>query len=176
MQLPKSLGSITRTAAGFAPSAWARSLPLWVSGGLVLLLAWQAVQLTWTALGSRGVPPPTDAGPMPAVQRPAAPAVNIGRIVGAHLFGEAGAAGSQETDPTAVAATQMNLVLAGTIAHADPQQGFAIVGESAAAAALRRVTESKRRSRTTSHDSRRASASLRRAACRASSTRAARSW
>ena len=28
----------------------------------------------------------------------------------------------------------MNLVLAGTIAHADPQRGFAIVGESAATA------------------------------------------
>lgn len=134
MQLPKSLGSIARTAAGFTPAAWARSLPLWVSAGLVLLLAWQAVQLTWTALGSRAAPPPADAGPMLAPQGPAMPAVNIGRIVDAHLFGEAGAAGSQETDPTAVAATQMNLVLAGTIAHADPQRGFAIVGESAATA------------------------------------------
>ena len=46
-------------------------------------------------------------------------------------FGIAGATGSEETDPTRVAATQMNLVLVGTIAHADPQQGFAIVGESA---------------------------------------------
>ena len=139
MQLPKSLGSITRTAAGFTPASWARSLPLWVSAGLVLLLAWQAVQLTWTALGSRGTPPPADAGPMPAPQRPSMPALDIGRIVNAHLFGQVGATGSQETDPAAVAATQMNLVLAGTIAHADPQRGYAIVGESAATARVYEV-------------------------------------
>lgn len=134
MQLPKSLGSIARTAAGLTPAAWARSLPLWVSTGLVLLLAWQAVQLTWTALGSRRAQPPTDLAPMPQPQGPATRAVDIGRIVNAHLFGVAGAPGSDETDPAAVAATQMNLVLAGTIAHADPQRGFAIVGESAATA------------------------------------------
>jgi general secretion pathway protein C len=134
MQLPKSLDSITRAAAGLAPAAWARSLPLWVSAGLVLLLAWQAVQLTWTALGSRRAPPPTSLAQAPAPQGPATPAVDVGRIVNAHLFGLAGASGSQETDPTAVAATQMNLVLAGTIAHADPQQGYAIIGDSAATA------------------------------------------
>jgi general secretion pathway protein C len=134
MQLPKSLDSITRTAAGLAPAAWARSLPLWVSAGLVLLLAWQAVQLTWTALGSRSAPPPAGLAQAPAPQVPATPAVDVGRIVNAHLFGLAGASGSQETDPTAVAATQMNLVLAGTIAHADPQQGYAIIGDSAATA------------------------------------------
>ena len=60
--------------------------------------------------------------------------MDIGRIVNAHLFGLAGAPASGETDPASVAATQMNLVLAGTIAHADPEKGFAIVGESAATA------------------------------------------
>jgi general secretion pathway protein C len=134
MQLPKSLGSIARTTAGFTPAAWARSLPLWVSAGLVLLLAWQAVQLTWTALGSRRAPASTAVAPMPQPQGPATAAVDVGRIVNAHLFGVPGASGSDETDPAAVAATQMNLVLAGTIAHADPQRGFAIVGESAATA------------------------------------------
>jgi general secretion pathway protein C len=134
MQLPKSLGSFARTTAGFTPAAWARSLPLWVSAGLVLLLAWQAVQLTWTALGARRAPAPTTVAPTPQPQGPATPAVDVGRIVNAHLFGVPGASGSDETDPAAVAATQMNLVLAGTIAHADPQRGFAIVGESAATA------------------------------------------
>jgi len=134
MQLPKSLGSFAWTSAGSTPAAWARSLPLWVSAGLVLLLAWQAVQLTWTALGARRAPVPTAVAPMPQPQGPSAPAVDVGRIVNAHLFGVPGASGSDETDPSAVAATQMNLVLAGTIAHADPQRGFAIVGESAATA------------------------------------------
>jgi general secretion pathway protein C len=133
MQLPKSLDSIARTAAGFTPAAWARSLPLWVSVGLVLLIAWQAVQLTWTLLGSRQ-PAPVAVDAVPAPQPAAAPRMDIGRIVNAHLFGVPGAPASGETDPTAVAATQMNLVLAGTIAHADPQKGYAIVGESAATA------------------------------------------
>jgi general secretion pathway protein C len=134
MQLPKSLDSIARSAAGFTPAAWARSLPMWVSAGLVLVLAWQAVQLTWTALGSRRAPPPADLAPVPTAAMPARPAVDIGRIVNAHLFGVPGAPASGDTDPASVAATQMNLVLAGTIAHADPEKGFAIVGESAATA------------------------------------------
>jgi len=133
MQLPKSLDSIARTAPGITPAAWARSLPLWGSAALVLLIAWQAVQLTWTVLGSRPASPATvDVAPPPS---PAvAPRVDIGRIVNAHLFGVPGAPASGETDPASVAATQMNLVLAGTIAHADPEKGFAIVGESAATA------------------------------------------
>ena len=134
MQLPRSLDSIARTAAGFTPAAWARSLPMWVSAGLVLLIAWQAVQLTWTILGSRRPPPPTDVAPGQTTALPARPAMDIGRIVNAHLFGVPGAPASGETDPSSVAATQMNLVLAGTIAHADPEKGFAIVGESAATA------------------------------------------
>jgi general secretion pathway protein C len=134
MQLPKSLDSIARTAAGFTPAAWARSLPLWISAGLVLLIAWQAVQLAWTVLGSQRAPPPTDLAAVQAPAPPARPSMDIGRIVGAHLFGVPGAPASGETDPASVAATQMNLVLAGTIAHADPEKGFAIVGESAATA------------------------------------------
>jgi general secretion pathway protein C len=59
--------------------------------------------------------------------------VDLAAIVNAHLFGVAGApAGS--TDPNAVAATQMNLVLVGTIAESDPAKGWAIIGESAASA------------------------------------------
>ena len=65
---------------------------------------------------------------------PSTPAVDVGRIVNAHLFGVAGATGSDETDPAAVAATQMNLVLAGTIAARRPERGFAIIGDSAATA------------------------------------------
>jgi general secretion pathway protein C len=134
MQLTKSLSRITAVAQGAGPTSWAKSLPLWVSVGLVVLIAWQAVQLVWAILGARRaeITVPTAAGGPPP--GPSGPAIDVAGIVNAHLFGVAGASGSTETDPTAVAATQMNLVLVGTIAHADPQQGYAIVGESSATA------------------------------------------
>ncbi len=55
-------------------------------------------------------------------------------IINAHLFGAATAPGAGETDPNSVAATQMSLVLVGTIAEADPGRGYAIIGENAASA------------------------------------------
>ena len=133
MQLPKPLTRFTSAAGGGGPAAWARSLPLWVSVALVLLLAWQAVQLTWTLLGAQRAPastPTTTSAPPPAT----APAIDVNAIVNAHLFGVAGAPDPASTDPSAVAATQMNLVLVGTIAHSDPQRGYAIIGDSAATA------------------------------------------
>ena len=99
-----------------------------------MLLAWQAVQLVWTLLGARPAPAAVSGGPADAPAAQQGPTLDVDGIVNAHLFGIAGASGSEETDPTRVAATQMNLVLVGTIAHADPQQGFAIVGESATTA------------------------------------------
>ena len=136
MQLPKSLASVASSASGLAPAVSARSLPLWVSAGLVLLLAWQAVQLTWTALGARPAPAPARAGPAgaPPPPVPSTATVDVERIVSAHLFGVAGAPAAADADPNAVAATRLNLVLAGTIAHADPKRGYAILGESAAGA------------------------------------------
>jgi general secretion pathway protein C len=65
---------------------------------------------------------------------PAGPAVDVGAIVNAHLFGVAGAPDAAAGDPNAVAATQMALVLVGTIAHGDPARGYAIIGDSAATA------------------------------------------
>lgn len=133
MQLPKSLSRLTSVVEGVGSAAWARSLPLWVSVALVVLLAWQVIQLAWTLLGAERVPPTGPAaGAAPAM--PAGPAIDVGAIVNAHLFGVAGAPDAGATDPSQVAATQMNLVLVGTIAHADPGQGYAIVGESAATA------------------------------------------
>jgi general secretion pathway protein C len=133
MQLPKLLTRFTSAVGGGGPIAWARSLPLWVSVLLVLLLAWQAVQLTWTLLGAQRAPAFVPAGPAaPSVA--GGPAVNLEAIVNAHLFGVAGAPDPASTDPGAVAATQMNLVLVGTIAHTDPQRGYAIIGDSATTA------------------------------------------
>jgi general secretion pathway protein C len=101
---------------------------------MVLLLAWQAVNLVWTVLDARQPPALAAGASAPIAASPAAVAMDVGRIVNAHLFGLAGATDPQDTDPSAVAATQMNLVLAGTIANADPLKGFAILGDSAATA------------------------------------------
>ncbi len=104
-----------------------QSLPWVVSLALVLLLAWQLVQLVWTIMGTQSV----SQAPAPVAGPPAGPAVDLQAITNAHLFGVAGA-NPGSTDPQAVAATQMNLVLAGTIAESDPEKGYAIIGESAA--------------------------------------------
>ena len=133
MQLPNSLSRMTSLAGGTGSAAWARSLPLWISVALVLLLAWQAIQLVWTLLGAQRAPA-GEAGAPVAVQAPVGPAIDVGAIVNAHLFGVAGAPDAGAADPNSVAATQMNLVLVGTIAHADPQNGYAIIGDSAATA------------------------------------------
>jgi general secretion pathway protein C len=130
MQLPKSLSRVSELAGGFRSDDWRNSLPLWVSAGLVLLLAWQLVQLLWTALSAgpaAAIAPPGDARPA----TPAGPAVDITAIVNAHLFGIAPVPGASELDPSAAPATQMSLVLVGTIAQTDPEKGLAIVGESA---------------------------------------------
>jgi general secretion pathway protein C len=132
MQLTQSLSRLASLTEGARSSRWIKSLPLWVSIGLVLLLAWQLVQLGWTTLGVRKLP--AAAGPVSPVTAPAGPAVDLPTLLSAHLFGVAGAPGAGATDPNAVAATQMNLVLVGTIAEADPERGYAIIGENAATA------------------------------------------
>jgi general secretion pathway protein C len=137
MQLPTSVnerfGRIASAALGARADGWQRLLPLAVSALLVVLLAWQLVQLTWALLGARtGTAPPTD-GPG-VVTPPPARAVDVATIVNAHLFGEANAPAAGSTDPNAVAASQMPLVLVGTIANTDPALGYAIIGESATSA------------------------------------------
>jgi general secretion pathway protein C len=62
------------------------------------------------------------------------PSFDLQSILNAHLFGVAGAPDPGATDPNAVAATQMNLVLVGTIAESNPERGYAIIGDSAATA------------------------------------------
>jgi len=137
MQLPLSVnerfGRIASVARGARADGWQKLLPLAVSALLVVLLAWQLVQLTWTLLGARsGVAPTTNA---PAViVPPPARTVDLGAIVNAHLFGEANAPSAGSTDPNAVAASQMPLVLVGTIANTDPALGYAIIGENATSA------------------------------------------
>jgi general secretion pathway protein C len=129
MQLPKSLSRVSDLAHGFRTDDWRDSVPLWVSAGLVLVLAWQLVQLLWTALSAGPaamIAPAGDARP----DAPSGAPIDIPAIVNAHLFGVA--APGAEVDPSAAPATQMSLVLVGTIAQTDPEKGYAILGESPA--------------------------------------------
>src|SRR5574339_272143 len=122
MQLPQSvnarLSRIASVAQGARSEGWQRVLPWAVSALLVVVLAWQLVQLAWALLGARSAAPAgatATSVPAPTAQ----PAVDVGAIVSAHLFGEANAPAGP-TGPNAVAATQMPLVLVGTIARTDP--------------------------------------------------------
>jgi general secretion pathway protein C len=56
-----------------------------------------------------------------------APGVDIGAILNAHLFGQPPASA---VDPAAAPVTAANLVLVGTMAGADPEHGWAILGEN----------------------------------------------
>jgi general secretion pathway protein C len=135
MQLPQSVNArfnrIASAALGARSDGWQKRLPLAVSALLVVLLAWQLVQLAWTLLGAG--PAQGAAVPAPEATAPR-PTLDVNSIVAAHLFGEANAPAAGSVDPNAVAATQMPLVLVGTIAHSDPEKGYAIIGENAAAA------------------------------------------
>src|SRR5512145_2648880 len=86
MQLPQSvnarLSRIASVAQGARSEGWQKLLPWAVSALLVVVLAWQLVQLAWTLLGARAQGPrvtaPTTAG------QAARPAVDVGAIVAAH--------------------------------------------------------------------------------------------
>lgn len=136
MQLPQSVNArfsrIASAAQGARSGGWQKNLPLAVAALLVVLLAWQLVQLAWALLGAR--PGAAPAAPPPVASLPAQPQVNVGVIVNAHLFGQAASPEAGATDPNAVAATQMPLVLVGTVAHTNPELGYAIIGDSAASA------------------------------------------
>jgi general secretion pathway protein C len=137
MQLPRSvnqsLSRIASAAEGARSDGLIKNLPLVVSAVLVVLLAWQLVQLGWALLGARSNQAALAANGSPSGS-PAGPpsrTVDIDGIVNAHLFGEATAPGAGETDPNSVAASQMPLVLVGTIANTNPELGYAIIGDSA---------------------------------------------
>lgn len=135
MPLPQSVNErfsrIASVAQGARTDGWQKLLPLAVSALLVVLLAWQLVQLGWALLAAKSgvVQTPVAAAPAAA---PAAQTVDIASIVNAHLFGQANAPAN--TDPNAVAASQMPLFLVGTIANTDPTLGYAIIGDSPATA------------------------------------------
>ena len=100
--------------------------PMLAMIAFIIVLAAQAASLLWRLVSPAGDP----ASGLPALAIGEAPAVDLTSIVNGHLFGIAAISG----DPSAAPATTANLVLAGTLAGSDPEQGWAIVGASAQAA------------------------------------------
>ena len=130
MQIPKPLSRLVPAAGALRADNWQQFLPYWVSAVLAVVLAWQVVQLVWKLLGAQSAPEPAAVtAPNQSQTAAAARRFDIASIVDAHLFGVAAAPG--DLDPSAAPATQMSLVLAGTIAQTDPAQGIAIIGDSA---------------------------------------------
>jgi general secretion pathway protein C len=68
---------------------------------------------------------------------PARAPLDLAAVLNAKLFGNAAA--PTAGDPSLAPPSSVPMVLAGVLADPDPQKGFAIIGESAAAAKLRRV-------------------------------------
>lgn len=83
--------------------------------------------------------PPAASAPNAALgpPTPSAAPVDVAGILEAKLFGASGA--TPAPDVSTAPPTSIPLVLAGVLAAPDPQRGFAIIGESAAAAKLRVV-------------------------------------
>ena len=123
MQLVDRIVAPFRGAEGALPRGLVAAAPALLTVVLVIVLAAQLASLLWRVIGSNGA----DALLSPAVDVEAAPAVDLGSIVNAHLFGVASMTG----DPAAAPATSANLALAGTLAGFDPEQGWAIIGASA---------------------------------------------
>ncbi|MFI4869674.1 MAG: type II secretion system protein GspC [Steroidobacterales bacterium] len=100
---------------------------------LLLALGVDSALILTRALGhGPDLPPPSLAGP-PALVRPGVnPALQLGIIVNARLFGAAPVVAGGSDAPT----TTMPLILAGVIADPDPGKGVAIIGENAAAGKL----------------------------------------
>jgi general secretion pathway protein C len=132
MQILKSLTRLLPAGVALRPDNWQQLLPYGVSALLAVVLAWQTVQLGWKLLGAEPTIAPAVTGPANTQTRPAATSFDLASIVDGHLFGVASAPGN--VDPSDAPATQMSLVLVGTIAQTDPAQGLAIIGESSQSA------------------------------------------
>ncbi|MEO8062224.1 MAG: type II secretion system protein GspC [Pseudomonadota bacterium] len=127
MEMTANIWSSSGGGRGDRRSMLLARAPQIVTFLLALGLAAQ-LALIVVGLGSRSRQTP------PAVAAlPAAPPLDIGGLVNAHLFGGAVA---QNTGGDAANAppSSMPLVLAGLMATADPKEGMAIIGESAATA------------------------------------------
>ncbi len=122
MQSFSKLASLGSASGGALSARLLNAAPTAVAVLLVIVLAAQLASLVWRVLAP--APTPTVTAP---VAGPSA-AVNVAGLVNAHLFGTAAvtATGDAASAPT----TNLRLVLAGTLAGPDPEQGWAIIGET----------------------------------------------
>lgn len=120
------------TPSGGGGGDWRSTLlaraPQIVTFVLALALAAQ-LALIVVGLGSRS----RQTAPLPVSALPAASPLDIGGLVNAHLFGDA-VVQNNSGDAANAPPSSMPLVLAGLMATADPKEGMAIIGESAATA------------------------------------------
>ena len=120
--------------AGFASAVRDRG-PALAAGLFALAIGIQLASLLANYFTTAGASPVSAAaaGYTPPSVDATRPRLDLGSLVSAHLFGQSA------TDPSAAAnapQTSMSLVLAGVLAADDPGAGYAIVGETAAAAKL----------------------------------------
>ncbi len=122
MQLVDRIVAPWRRPAGGAAPGLAGAAPSIVGVILVIVIAAQLAALLWRVLASR------DSDAMQAAPAVPAPAstVDLTAIVNAHLFGVASNTGDASMAP----ATSASLTLAGTLAGAEPERGWAIIGAS----------------------------------------------
>lgn len=128
----KALGSLRDFERGDWLRLWSEHGPMVVSTLLVLVIAAVFAANVLRLLAPMPAPSTAAVADIPR----AAPSVDIGAIINAHLFG---AAPTPQGDPSSAPATSMNLFLAGTIAGAQPESGWAIIGENAISARVVRV-------------------------------------
>jgi general secretion pathway protein C len=124
MEMTANLWSPSASGGGDWRSAALARAPQVLTFVLALAVAAQLALIVVGLTGrSRQAPPPAvDA-------MPAAPPLDIGTLINAHLFGNAAAPATG--DAANAPATSMPLVLTGLFATEDPKEGMAIIGESA---------------------------------------------
>lgn len=94
-------------------------------GVLALACLWLAVKIVWLALPGGGVElTPLPAAAVPAEGAQAHAAVSVSKW---HLFGNPGLSTAQLA--RSAPATQLNLLLRGTLAEADPRSGMAVIAD-----------------------------------------------
>ena len=116
-----------------APEKWRTLLiahgPRIATWTLAVLLAVQAAVIL-TGLGGASRSPSAGTGPIVTIPRHQ---VNIAGITSAHLFGDSPAVANAQ-DPAHAPPSSIPLILTGIISAEDPQNGLAILGQTAAAA------------------------------------------
>lgn len=122
MQFLSKLGSLQAGSSQNWPARLNAVAPTLLAVVLVVAIAAQLALLVLKFLT-----PPAEAPGVVAAQG-ATTGPNLAGIVNAHLFGTALQAG---VDAASAPATNLRLVLAGTLAGTDPGQGWAIIGDTA---------------------------------------------